>query len=450
MSNAQAIVTGTDAIAFSGASALTLGRAASGTISGFAPGDTIDLQTVAYKSSYEAAFDDATGSGGTLYIVDTANNNAVLASLPFVGSFAGETFTLTADPAGGSDISLTTSKLVCIGNFTGGNGYNTWGGLTSDAAGDLFGTTYMSGGTVFELVKSGSGYGAPVTVATFAGSIASTPLDGLFSDTAGDLFGTTYAGGNYGQGTVFEVVKSGSGYSAPVLLASFNVSDGTGPYAGLISDVAGDLFGTTYYGGANNDGVAFELLKSSSGYSAPITLASFTGSNGANPYAGLLMDTAGDVFGTTENGGANNDGTVFELVKSGSGYSAPVTLVTFTSSNGANPKGGLISDAAGDLFGTTYMGGGTVFELVKSGSTYTPVTLASLNGASGYSPESGLIMDAAGDLFGTAYQGGADGQGTVFELVKSGSGYSAPIALASFHGSDGADPFGRPDQRRGW
>ena len=104
------------------------------------------------------------------------------------------------------------------------------------------------------------------------------------------------------------------------------------------------------------------------------------------------------MFGTTENGGANNDGTVFELVKSGSGYSASVTLVAFTSSNGANPKGGLISDAAGDLFGTTYMGGGTVFELVKSGSTSVPVAHSSLNGASGYSPESGLIMDAAGDL----------------------------------------------------
>ena len=191
-------------------------------------------------------------------------------------------------------------------------------------------------------------------------------------DAAGDLFGTTRGGGAYGDyGTVFELVKSGSSYGAPVTLASLNGSDGANIYAGLIIDATGDLFGVAQNGGANNDGTVFELVKSGSGYSAPVTLASFTGSNGANPYAGLIMDAAGDVFGTTENGGANNDGTVFELVKSGSGYSAPVTLVTFTSSNGANPMGGLISDAAGDLFGTTSAGGpngdGTVFEITNSG-----------------------------------------------------------------------------------
>ena len=152
---------------------------------------------------------------------------------------------------------------------------------------------------------------------------------------------------------MFELVKSSSSYSAPVTLASLNGSDGANIYAGLIIDATGDLFGVAQNGGATNDGTVFELVKSGSSYSAPVTLASFTGSNGADPYAGLIMDAAGDVFGTTDNGGANDDGTVFELVKSGSGYSAPVTLVTFTGSNGANPMGGLISDATGDLFGTT-------------------------------------------------------------------------------------------------
>ncbi len=341
-------------------------------------------------------------------------------------------------------------SLTVLASFNNSNGAHPWAGLISDAAGDLFGTTADGGanndGTVFELMKSGSGYSAPVTLASFNGSNGANPWAGLISDAAGDLFGTTADGGANNDGTVFELMKSGSGYSAPVTLASFNGSNGAHSGAGLISDAAGDLFGTTEYGGAYGYGTVFELVKSGSGYSAPVTLVAFLGTNGAYPRAGLISDAAGDLFGTTESGGANNGkGTVFELVNTGSGYSNFVTLATFTGSDGSAPQAGLISDAAGDLFGTTRDGGannhGTVFEIVKSSSGYSaPVTLADFNGTNIYTPEAGLIIDAVGDLFGTTYQGGKYGDGTVFELVKSGSGYSAPVTLVDFNGFNA--PYG--------
>jgi len=160
-------------------------------------------------------------------------------------------------------------------------------------------------------------------------------------------------------------------------LVSFNNTNGDQPFAGLISDAAGDLFGTTIDGGANGYGTVFEIAKTSTGYSAPITLVSFNNTNGANPYGALISDAAGDLFGTTANGGANGGGTVFEIAKTSTGYSTPTTLASFKYPNGSTPYAGLISDAAGDLFGTTEFGGaghGTVFEIAKTSTGYsTPI-----------------------------------------------------------------------------
>src|SRR4051812_1939021 len=210
------------------------------------------------------------------------------------------------------------------------------------------------------------------TLVSFNGSNGEVPSNGsLFADAAGNLFGTTQMGGAFsGFGTVFEIAKTGSGYSAPTTLVSFNSSNGGDPNSNLIADAAGNLFGTTVAGGPYNSGTVFEIAKSGSGYGVPTTLATFTGSNGASPFAGLIADAAGNLFGTTGRGGASGDGTVFEIAKTGSGYSAPTTLATFTASPGVYPYGGLIADTAGNLFGTTEEGGaynaGTVFEIAKS------------------------------------------------------------------------------------
>ena len=315
-----------------------------------------------------------------------------------------------------------------LGSFNGTDSANPYGNLTADAAGNLFGMTNAGGsasyGTVFEMVKGASGYAAPVTLASFTGDNGADPYGSLIMDAAGDLFGTTSAGGSGSDGTVFELVKGASGYAAPVTLGSFTGANGVNPLGSLLADAAGNLFGTTEAGGTNGDGTVFEVVKTASGYDAPVTIASFDGTDGASLYGSLIADAAGDLFGTTAQGGANGYGTVFELVKGVSGFGAPVTLASFTGDNGAYPYGSLTIDAAGDLFGTTGTGGvsgyGTVFELVKGASGYgAPVTLTTFTGANGAYPYNSLITDAAGDLYGTTVEGGANGYGAVFELTRA-------------------------------
>ena len=318
---------------------------------------------------------------------------------------------------------------------------------------------------MFEIAKTASGYAsAPTTLASFDGSTSGP----VIADANGDLFGTTPDGGANDEGTVFEIAKTATGYtSAPTTLVSFNVAGdgagggvGPGPQGNLIADANGDLFGTTAGGGANEDGTVFEIAKTATGYaSAPTMLASFDGPDGEFPVGSLIADANGDLFGTTEAGGlssasAFSDGTVFEIKKTAAGYaSTPTTLASFNIYLGpVGPEGSLIADANGDLFGVTYGGGnvdrvsaaGTVFEIAKTAAGYdsTPITLATFTGPNGAEPVGGLILDAAGDLFGTTSEGGASGlYGTAFEIKKTPTGYaSAPSTLISFDGADGAGP----------
>ena len=214
---------------------------------------------------------------------------------------------------------------------------------------------------------------------------------------------------------MFEVVKTASGYDAPVTIASFDGTDGASLYGSLIADAAGDLFGTTAQGGANGYGTVFELVKGVSGFGAPVTLASFTGDNGAYPYGSLTIDAAGDLFGTTGTGGVSGYGTVFELVKGASGYGAPVTLTTFTGANGAYPYNSLITDAAGDLYGTTVEGGangyGAVFELTRAQIAAVTASASVINydsrlfrGATG-----GFVANFTPGIVNTAYLSGTAG-----------------------------------------
>ncbi len=347
-----------------------------------------------------------------------------------------------------------TPVLTTLANFNGASGQFPDAALSADAAGDLFGMTATGGvygyGAVFELVNNGGGAYTPVTLLSFTNTPGVAGSDsGVIADAAGDLFGTIPSGGAAGDGAVFELVNHGDAYTLVTLL-SFNGAKGSSPVGGLIADAAGNLFGTTASGGANGDGTVFEIAKAGAGYaSTPTTLFSFDGANGAGPADSLTVDANGDLFGVTPSGGANGYGTVFELVRDGGGYT-PVTLLSFNGADGRFASS-LITDAAGNLFGTTSSGGaygyGTVFELVNNGGGYTPVTLLSFNGADGANPGGGLIADAAGDLFGTTGEGGAynalgqlGGDGTVFELVNNGGGSYTPVTLLSFNGANGALP----------
>ena len=340
------------------------------------------------------------------------------------------------------------------GSYTSGSA--PLGGLVADAAGNLYGTTSADGagyGTVFEIAKTDTGYSTtPTVVVSFNYFNGRSPEAGLAMDGSGNLFGTTYSGGAHNEGTIFEITKTISGYSStPVVLFSFDGTHGAFSAASLTIDASGNLFGTTGNGGANDFGTVFELSKSGSNYSStPTVLASFTNTTGNAlgrfPQASVTLDAAGNLFGTTRFGGASGDGTVFEIAKTSGGYvSGLTTLVNFDISNGYDPASGVVIDAAGNLFGTTSSGGtgfgaaGIVYEVAKTDAGYdpTPIPLTTFTTAGAEGPTGGLILDHAGNIFGTTSGGSTSTPGTAFEMVKTGSSYSAPVTLASFDNTHG-------------
>lgn len=360
---------------------------------------------------------------------------------------------------------LQAQSFNTLYSFVGANGtcasgagadgaHPSGSGVIADASGNLYGTASCGGtydqGNVFELVKSSTGYTEQIlyNFGAFSGDgfqPQSTPV----MDSAGNLFGTTFYGGTAGVGAVYELIKSSSGYTEQILHSFAFGGDALDPYTGanLIIDSSGNLYGTAMGGGANSTGAVFELTKTSSGYSEQV-IYSFSprGTGGVNvdgyqPMGGLLMDSAGNLYGTTEYGGANGNGTVYELTPSSTGYSE-TTLYSFGAAgtgDGTFSEASLIMDAQGNLYGTTVQGGanntGTVFELVKNSTGYTEQLIYSFSAVTfinnttevnndGADPRAGLVMDNSGNLYGTAFIGGTNGIGTVFELVKSSSGYT--------------------------
>jgi uncharacterized repeat protein (TIGR03803 family) len=350
-------------------------------------------------------------------------NNTI--GTPYLGSLledsSGNFFGTTGGSSGNGngtvfELPRGSNTIITLASFT--HGEYPADGLVEDSSGNLFGTTLYGGvnntGTVFELAQGSS---TITTLAVFYSTnnpIGIHPNGGLVEDSSGNVFGTTSGGGAHGDGTVFELMK---GSSTITDLADFNpgAGDGNGPSGGLIEDSNGNLLGTTNNGGAYGVGTVFELAH---GSNTITTLASFNNThnlNGINPFGNLVEDSSGNLFGTTYAGGAYNYGTVFELAH---GSNTITTLAFFTGTNGANPQAGLVEDTNGNLYGTTFFGGanneGTVFELAKSSSTITD--LVSFSGSNGSSPYSGLIEDSSGNLFGTTTGGGANGVGTLFEL----------------------------------
>ena len=266
----------------------------------------------------------------------------------------------------------TNEKVLHSFNGNGADGYQPEASLIFDAVGNLYGTTYWGGtygfGTVFELTPSGGGGWTETVLHSFQpnGTDGNYPIAGLIFDAAGNLYGTTSAGGTYGFGTVFELTpEEGGGWTETVLL-NFNGTDGSYPHAGLAFDAAGNLYGTTGYDGTYHYGTVFELTPTAGGGWTETVLHSFgNGTDGASPFAGLIFDAAGNLYGTTSAGGTYGTGTVFELT--GGREQVLYSFKSRYGADGATPYAGLIFDAAGNLYGTTYWGGnygdGTVFEL---------------------------------------------------------------------------------------
>jgi uncharacterized repeat protein (TIGR03803 family) len=352
------------------------------------------------------------------------------------GDFYGTTY------AGGANGTGTVFKLDRTGALTvlhsfgpypGEDGGGPDAGLIRDSAGNFYGTTYYGGAIGYGIVFKVDVNGQETIMHAFgAGSDGALPTDSLVEGSAGNFYGTTNAGGAFNSGTVFEMDESGD---ERVLYSFSGQADGGTPAGGLIRDEAGNLYGTTTYGGsgpcdvarATGCGVVFKLDANGS----ETVLHSFSKVDGAHPCASLARDSAGNLYGTTSNGGAHDRGVVFQLNGSGK----ETVLYSFAGPDGAWPYANVIRDAAGNLYGTTRFGGissynctggcGTVFEISPSG---TETMLYKFGGAAnrdGANPVSGLIKDPAGNLYGTTEYGGTPacdsdpslGCGAVFRLT---------------------------------
>jgi len=282
------------------------------------------------------------------------------------------------------------------------------------------------------------------------------PYGSLVADSSGHLYGTTYEGGTNNYGSVFELILSGGTWTETVIYSFLGPSnsDGANPVAGLVFDGDGNLYGTTEYGGASSEGTVFELSKSGGTWKETLlhTFDDISGSDGYYPYGVLTFDAAGNLYGTTPNGGKLGGGTVFQLKPSGSKYTYKVIHgFTNSASSAYYPYGGVVVDSKnGYLYGTTYYGGlvwnvGAVYQLREvSGVWIFSVVYNFLGDSLGQYSESGLAVDASGNLYGTNYQGGDFNLGDVFKLTLGSGNKFTEKVIYSFKGyakKDGAYPY---------
>jgi uncharacterized repeat protein (TIGR03803 family) len=328
--------------------------------------------------------------------------------------------------AGARAAAQTETVLYAFGDSpTFAYGDNPTWGVTFDAAGNLYGTTNGAGsfieanGTVFELTPSSGGAWSPKVLADF-GASSGHPNGGVIFDGAGNLYGVATPGGAYNGGVVYELVpQAGGGWAEKSLHQFGQGTDGNVPVGNLVFDSAGDLYGATVQGGTYGQGTVFELIPREGGLWIEKVLHNFSGGpDGAAPRSGVILDSSGNVYGTTQNGGADHGlGVAYELTPTGGEWKESV-LYSFGQGvyDAAFPFSSLIFDAAGNLYGTTeaggrYFGHGTVFELSNADGAWTETILHSFgyDSSDGDGPYGNLIMDSTGSLCGMTSQGGKDG-----------------------------------------
>ncbi|MGA3351197.1 MAG: choice-of-anchor tandem repeat GloVer-containing protein [Candidatus Sulfotelmatobacter sp.] len=333
-----------------------------------------------------------------------------------------------------------------IYNFTGegDDGASPYGGPNLDPSGNLYGTTYAGGefgaGNVYKLAPDGSSWKYS-TLYSFTGELdGDGPGFGTLAVYNDVLFGTTEGGGYLG--VAFKVGRSENGWRENVVHSFGQGTDGNEPIGGVVIDKAGNVYGTTLLGGTYGNGTVYQVTQSG----VERVIYSFTGgSDAVNPGAAVTLDAEGNLYGTTSFGGAYGDGAVYKLSPAGDRWKETVLYSFRNLNDGQNPVGGLVLDKAGNLYGGTFdggaNGGGTVYELSPSGGKWKLSILYSFTGGYG-GPYNKLTFDTAGNLYGATNGEGANGFGMVFKLAPRNGDWTFTDLYDFVGGSDGGIPYG--------
>lgn len=289
----------------------------------------------------------------------------------------------------------------------------------------------------FGIVTSAAEGATFQTLHSFAGADGEIPYGTVTLGNQNRLYGTTYFGGRYNAGEVFAFIIDSKKLS---IVHAFAGSDGAAPYSGVILDKSGTLYGTTTIGGAANNGTVYKLDPVTKSL---VTLHSFTGADGAVPRVELRFGETSVLYGTTDIGGSENSGTVFELNPATQAFT---TLHTFSGAgDGANPRGQLAFDAHGMLYGTAAYGGvngdGTVFRIAPDSQSFAVIHYFSYVGTNGSTPIAGLTFDPKLGIYGTTSTGGGEYSGTIFKIADPDHPFRPQITVHVFNQSvDGEGP----------
>jgi uncharacterized repeat protein (TIGR03803 family) len=347
---------------------------------------------------------------------------------------------------------LATKGKKILHTFYDEPSANPGSNLIWDAVGNLYGSASSSGheackcGTVFRLSpQAGGGWSYKVLYQFQGKEDGGYPTGRLVFDKAGKLYGAMA----WGNGGIFQLTQQPDGSWAETAIYMFTgAPDGSRPYSGLTIDNSGNLYGTTQSGGANGIGCVYMVSPMSNGWSETV-LHSFSGSDGAYPWADVTLDKAGNVYGTTIAGGAYGQGAVFELKVSS--WTETVLYSFLGGSQHGWPATGVYLDASGKIFGTLSDNGnnglpGAVFRLEPNSNGKWTETLLHEFGKRGDGdfPWSDLVPDAAGNLYGSTYVGGNTGHGVIYKLTQNAKGNWTESVFFSFNYRDGASPANNP------
>jgi len=352
---------------------------------------------------------------------------------------------------------LKVMKAFGTGNLREGS--DLYAGLILDSSGNLYGAAESGGtygaGVVYKLSPTTGGGWTETVLYNFKGGAqdGASPHATLMADSAGNLYGTTVNGGpasatcRTGCGTVY-MISAGAHWQESVLYRFTGGADGAIPYAGVAMDSAGNLYGATTSRGANGAGVVYKLTPGSAGWLQTV-IHTFQGRpDGSAPYPTPVLDAAGNLYGTTNAGGAHNLGIVYMLAPQPDGTFAEHVLHNFAGgADGANPLAGVILDPRGNIYGTATLGGtancGIAYKLIPNAAgAWTERllhTFLGVNAQDGENPN-WLTFDAHGNLYGSSTGGGVDNPGTIFKITRTPSGWQETVLYSFTAGNDGAYP----------